>query len=71
MSFGLDMLGYLVPDGRAHRLAPLIAGMLQHASVIADAQEGEHRIEGTAADTLRKAEEADDLEEAKVLLSPR
>ena len=62
------MLRSLVPDGRTHRLAPLIAGMLQHATIIADAYEDEYRVEGTAADNLRKAEEAGDPEEIYALL---
>ena len=64
----VDMLHSLVPDGRTHRLAPLIAGILQHASVIADAKEDEYQVEGTAVDTLRKATEADDPEEVNALL---
>ena len=64
----VDMLLSLVQNGRTHRLAPLIAGMLQHAAVIADAKVDEHQVEGTAADTLRKAEEVDDPEEVNALL---
>ncbi len=64
----VDMLRYLVPNGRSHRLAPLIAGMLHHATAIANAYEDEYRIEGTAADNLRKAEEADDPGEVDDLL---
>jgi len=64
----VDMLRCLVPDGRTHRLAPLIAGMLQQAAIIANAYEDEYRVEETAADTLRKAEEADDPEEVNALL---
>ena len=64
----VDMLHSLVPDGRTHRLAPLIASMLHHAAATADAKENEHRVEGTAVDTLRKATEADDPEEVNALL---
>ena len=64
----VDMLRYLVPNGRSHRLAPLIAGMLQHATAIANANEDEYRIEGTAADNLRKAADAGDSEEVDDLL---
>ena len=64
----VDMLRNLVPDGRTHRLAPLIAGMLQQAAKIANTYEDEYRVEGTAADNLRKAEEAGDPEEVNALL---
>lgn len=64
----VDMLRNLVPDGRTHRLAPLIAGMLQQAAKIANTYEDEYRVEGTTADNLRKAEEAEDPEEVNALL---
>ena len=32
----VDMLRRLVPDGRTHRLAPLVAGMLQYATLLAN-----------------------------------
>ncbi len=36
----VDMLRRLVPDGRPHRLAPMIAGMLQYAYLVASEEYG-------------------------------
>ena len=41
----IDMLHRLVPDGRTHRLAPVVAAMLQYALAVA---------EGKRALTLRR-----------------
>lgn len=62
------MLRNLVPDGRTHRLAPLVAGMLQYATVIANAYKGEDQGKGTAVDNLRQAGEAYQPEEVNTLL---
>ena len=38
----VEMLRQLVPDGRTHRLAPLVAGMLQYAANIAYEKYGDN-----------------------------
>jgi hypothetical protein len=43
------MLNQLVPDGRTHRLAPLVAGMLQYACAVAEEKYGDNPEEDTAA----------------------
>jgi hypothetical protein len=53
------MLAALVPDGRTHRLAPLVAAMLQYATGQADGQEGD------LARALLEAGEASDPSEIK------
>ena len=53
----LDMLRWLVPDGRTHRLAPMIAGMLQYAAEVAAQKFGNEPEEGTAAYCLLGADE--------------
>lgn len=54
------MLHSLVPDGRTHRLAIVVAGLLRHALDIAAVRFGEDAPEGSAAASLlRAAEEAD------------
>jgi len=60
----LDMLRRLVPDGRTHRLAPMIAGMLQYAADVAAQKFGDEPEEGTAAYCLLGADEIWDLDEA-------
>jgi hypothetical protein len=64
----LEMLRQLVPDGRTHRLAPLVAGMLQYASVIAYEKYGENPEEGSVAHALFLASEVYDPEEIEELL---
>ena len=63
------MLRQLVPDGRTHRLAPLVAAMLQYASTLASEKYGDNPEEGSAAQILLEASEAYDPEEALELLS--
>jgi hypothetical protein len=65
----VEMLRRLVPDGRTHRLAPLIAGMLQYASTLAYEKYGDRPEEGSAAHALLLASEADDPDEVEELLS--
>jgi hypothetical protein len=65
----IDMLQRLVPDGRTHRLATLIAGMLQYASAIAYEKYGEEPEEDTVAYSLLMAEETADTDEVEDLLS--
>ena len=65
----VEMLRQLVPEGRTHRLAPLVAGMLQYASTLAYEKYGDNPEEGSAAQILLEASEAYDPEEALELLS--
>jgi hypothetical protein len=60
----LDMLRRLVPDGRTHRLAPMIAGMLQYAADVAAQKFGNEPEEGTAAYFLLGADGIWDPDEA-------
>jgi hypothetical protein len=60
----LDMLRRLVPDGRTHRLAPMIAGMLQYVADVAIQKFGDEPEEGTAAYYLLGADEIWDPGEA-------
>ena len=46
------MLRRLVPEGRTHRLAPMIAGMLQYATAIATEKYGDDAEEGSVAAKL-------------------
>lgn len=57
------MLQQLVPYGRTHRLAPLVAGMLQYALIIALEKYGDGPREGSVAQSLLSASESDDIEE--------
>lgn len=40
----VDMLRRLVPDGRTHRLAPLVAGMRQYATLVAIETTAENEV---------------------------
>lgn len=62
----VDMLRYLIPDGRTHRLAPLVAGMLQYATAVAL----ESAVENEVGMGLQEATEAYDPDEAGKLLLP-
>ena len=64
----VDMLRRLVPDGRTHRLAPMIAGMLHYAYLIAYEQGSDEAEEGSAASILLESEEISDPEDAPELL---
>jgi len=64
----VEMLRQLVPDGRTHRLAPLIAGMLQYASTLAYEKYGDNPEEGSVAHSLLRAAEAYEPAEAEELL---
>ncbi len=57
------MLRELVPGGRTHRLAPLVAGMLQYACAVAQSQAQENPEEGSVAHALLQAAEGYDPEE--------
>lgn len=60
----LDMLRRLVPDGRTHRLAPMVAGMLQYAADVAAQKFGDEPEESTAAYCLLGADEIWEPDEA-------
>jgi hypothetical protein len=60
------MLRRLVPDGRTHRLAPLVAGMLQYATLVANDMNDENWI----GQQLQEAAEAYDPDEVGGLLLP-
>jgi hypothetical protein len=62
------MLRELVPDGRTHRLAVVLAGMLQYAVAIADAKSAKDKREGSLAYSLLEAGEASDPDEVKELI---
>ncbi len=64
-----DMLHDLVPDGRTHRLAPMIAGMLRYASDMAYEKHGANPAKGTIARSLLLASEASHPDEAGESLS--
>jgi hypothetical protein len=62
----IDMLRRLVPNGRTHRLAPLVAGMLQYATLVANDMNDENRV----GQQLQEAAEAYDPDEVGGLLLP-
>jgi hypothetical protein len=62
----VEMLRRLVPGGRTHRLAPLVAGMLQYATAVAL----ESAVENEVVMGLQEATEAYDPDEAGKLLLP-
>ena len=59
-----NMLRELVPNGRTHRLAPMVAGMLQYALEKCD----DNPDEGSVAYALLVASESSDPDEALDLL---
>jgi hypothetical protein len=62
------MLRKLVPDGRTHRLAVMVAGMLQYAVVMAAAKGAKERSEGSLAFSLLQASEVSDPSELEELI---
>jgi len=62
------MLRKLVPDGRTHRLSVLLAGMLQYAAVMADANGDKEGDEDSLAASLLEATEASDPSEVNDLI---
>jgi len=60
------MLRELVPDGRTHRLAVMLAGMLQYAVAMAAAKG--HRDKRSLAASLLEASEATDPSEVEELI---
>jgi hypothetical protein len=63
-----EMLERLVPDGRTHRLASMIAGMLLYAAQLAYEEYGEDAEEESIASALFEASEAYDPDEVSDLL---
>jgi hypothetical protein len=62
------MLRKLVPDGRTHRLAVMVAGMLQYAVVMAAAKRAKEKDEGSLAFSLLEAGDVSDPSEVKELI---
>ncbi len=64
-SVWVDMLRTLVPEGRTHRLAPLVAGMLQYALSLANEQDAD---EDSVAQSLLRSADAMEVTEVEELL---
>lgn len=64
----VSMLHTLVPDGRTHRLAPLVAAMLQYALSVTDEERDDETSDNSLAQSLIDSAEASDPEEVKALL---
>ena len=64
-SVWVDMLRALVPEGRTHRLAPLVAGMLQYALSLANEQDVD---EDSVAQSLLRSADAMEVTEVEELL---
>jgi hypothetical protein len=62
------MLRELVPDGRTHRLAVVVAGMLQYAVAMAAANVEGEQEERSLASSLLEAAEVSDPSEVKDLI---
>jgi hypothetical protein len=60
----VKMLRSLVPQGRTHRLAPMIAGMLQYAVDEVYEKQGDGPEEGTVAHALVMASESYEVADA-------
>ncbi len=63
-----DMLRRLVPDGRTHRLALLVAAMLSYAAEVAAEQDQDDEDEGSVAQILEGAAEITDPAESPELM---
>jgi hypothetical protein len=64
----VDMLHVLVPDGRTHRLAPLVAAMLQYTLAVAENERSDGTDEDSVAASLLETTEVGDSSEVKALL---
>ena len=64
----VSMLRVLVPDGRTHRLAPLLAAMLQYACSVTEDKQGDDADEKSIAQSLADSTESSDPSEVKHLL---
>jgi len=67
-SVWVNMLRALVPDGRTHRLAPLVAGMLQYALSVAEDDQDDDSDEPSVATSLIRSTGTGDPDEVKKLL---
>ncbi len=64
----VSMLRVLVPGGRTHRLAPLLAAMLQYACSVTGDKQGDDADEKSINQSLLDSTEASDPSEVKALL---
>jgi hypothetical protein len=64
----VTMLSVLVPEGRTHRLAPLVAGMLEYALTVAHDMGEAEWVESSVAKSLVDSAEAGDPSEVEELL---
>ena len=62
------MLKSLIPEGRTHRIAPLVAGMMHYASNVAYEKDGNNPEEDSVAHSLVLAAEAYEPDEVADLL---
>jgi hypothetical protein len=62
-SVWVDMMKRLVPGGRTHRLAPMIASMLQYTKMIAEEKYTNRLEESPVASMFGVATEDEDLDE--------
>ena len=62
------MLRVLVPGGRTHRLAPLLAAMLQYACSVTEDEQGDDADEESINQSLMDSSETSDPSEVKDLL---
>ncbi len=63
------MLHVIVPEGRSHRLAPLVAGMLQYALSRADEQTQQNMVENSVAQSLVDSAESVEVTEVADILN--
>nr|MBN1230158.1 hypothetical protein [Anaerolineae bacterium] len=68
-SVWVSMLRILVPEGRTHRVAPLVAGMLQYALSRADGQDQHDAVEDSVAQSLIDSAESMEVTEVAELLN--
>jgi hypothetical protein len=64
----VDMLRALVPEGRTHRLAPLVAAMLQYAFSVAQEGGEEDTDENSVSQSFMESAEAFEPEDVKAAL---
>lgn len=64
----VDMLRALVPEGRTHRLAPLVAAMLQYAFSMAQEGSEADTDENSVSQSLMDSAEAFEPEDVKAVL---
>ena len=64
----VEMLHQLVPEGRTHRLAVMVAGMLHYAIGIAAAKKTKEKPEGSLALSLLEASDATEPSDVEELI---